>query len=502
MSSSPVRLVSLRVLMYATALLLNILSSIVLARRLSQLDYAAFQFATKRIITYATVPLGIFSIWMYRYLVVRRRGSFEAGLAIAFITAVLGVALGFIIELLEARVNAYIAVAAGLAVMGQAALGSINTMLDAVRPLRLALLTLVYRLVYSITIVIVLYVITPSLLYAFIATSVIATLSALLGLKWLVEALGSSFNLRDAASTLSEWLRTSHPLLIGYAMSFLASLDATVAYPLVGSDVVAAFFVASSVATLVRESSNTGLRYLHSYVMRTRDVVGGIRSLYLILTLAIPLLVYAAVHPIYIIYVFNFRYTWAAEAFTVFMLTAIVEIINGGLSNISMGVIGEVGPSSVQRFTRLMSISSIPNVIYLAGLVVAFVVLRGMPDYVAILAWSAVYMARFILSVLLYYFKFIDAKGRAYLRALAYRRLTAYIVVSAVLALAIRPWERPQVGLLRSIEVIVPPAAIYLSIYYLIVLLLDRELRTSVRRLVAALMSQPSGWRLLTGATY
>lgn len=471
-----------RIMLYGAALVLNIAVSILLARRLSDVSYAAYQYATKRIITYATVPIGLFGVWMYRYLVTRRRGSFAAGLVLSLLSGLMGIILGFALEYVEAKVGLLVAVAAGVTIMLQSIMGGLTTMMDAVRPLRLGLLLLIYRLLYSMLIILALYVEAPSLLHVFIATSISISIATALGFRWLYEALGGKA-IEAPWSVLSEWARTSRPLIIAYVTGFVASLDATIAYPLAGPNVVAAFFIAAAVATLVRESSNTGLRYLHAYVLTTNDIVGGLKSAFLVTILAVPLLIYAAVHPLYIIYVFNYSYSWASLALTIFMLTAIIEIVNGGLSNIVMGSISEVGEESLPKFERLNIMTSTSSLIYIVLLALVLALLRGKAAAVLLIAWSLIYMARFIISVTIYYYKFIPDNGKAVIKSYA-KRLLAYVVLALILSFLFKPLEPPSRGLLKSIYVLAEMGLPYLAAYYGLVILIDESLRATATRLL------------------
>ncbi|MGC9111992.1 hypothetical protein [Acidilobus sp.] len=482
MSRTPTRLIFGRIVLYGAALVLNIAVSILLARRLSDVDYAVYQYATKRIITYATIPIGLFGVWMYRYLVTRRRGSFTAGLALSLLSGLMGIVLGFALEYVEAKVGLLVAMAAGVTVMLQSIMGGITTMMDAVRPLRLGLLLLIYRLLYSLLIILALYVEVPSLLHVFIATSISISIATALGFRWLYEALGRKA-IEPPWSTLNEWARTSRPLIIAYVTGFVASLDATIAYPLAGPNVVAAFFIAAAIATLVRESSNTGLRYLHTYVLTTSDVAGGLRSTFLVAMLAAPLLIYAAVHPLYIIYVFNYKYSWASMALTIFMITAIIEIVNGGLSNVVMGSISEVGEESLPKFERLNIMASVPSLIYVVMLAAALAVLKGEAVAVLITAWSLVYMARFMISVTIYYSKFVSGYGKSVIRSYA-GKLLAYAALAVLLSLLFKPLEPPSKGLLRSIYVLAEMGIPYLAAYYGIIVLIDKGLRATAARLL------------------
>ena len=483
----PARVSAVRSALYALSLILNIGTSLILARRLVAKDYAAYQFATKRIVQYATVPVSFFGLWSYRYLVARRRGAMGALLLLLVVSAAISIPLGLYLEVKESGVGFLSAAMASVVLVAQNAYFTATSALDALRPLRRALLSVIYRLLYFAAVAAALYVMTPSLPHAFIGTVVALLAGAAVGAAWLRGVVRRE-QIEGGLETLKEWARTSKPLIISYLLGFLASLDAVVAYAISGDLVVAAFFIAAAVATLVRESANNGLSYLHQYVLRTGDVTGAARAVYVVAAAAAPFFIYAAVHPVYVIDVFNPVYRWGAAAMAAFMVIAIIEVLNAGLSNMAYGLIREVGPESVPAFTRVGVLTSMPSAVYLGSLAVALYALRGYGPSVMLLGWAAAYGLRFALLASIVYFRLMSREARMAIRG-RLGKLLGQLALALALATLISPWSPPRAGLLASIEVLALPGIVYLAAYFGLVVALDREVRGSLRSLVMGILS-------------
>ncbi len=168
------------------------------------------------------------------------------------------------------------------------------------------------------------------------------------------------------------------------------------------------------------------------------------------------------------------------------MVIAIVEVLNGGLINLAMGLI-PVGREHVSQMRSFMVWTSMSSVVYVVLLASLIAVMRGLGPQALIMAWAAAYGARFIASVSITYAKFLDRGTRAVLKGEGYRAL-AYVALAAALAEVIRPWKPPIRGLVGSIEVILPPLVIYTTTYFLIMALVDRRFR----RLVASVLRSPA----------
>ncbi|MGC9071678.1 MAG: hypothetical protein ACP5HK_03150 [Acidilobus sp.] len=483
----PSRVSVLRALLYGLSLAINIATSIILARRLIAKDYAAYQFATKRVIQYVSIPISFFSLWSYRYLVVRKRGSMGALLLLLAISVVISIPLGVLLELKEANVGYLSAVLAGLVLVSQNAYFTVTAALDALRPLRRALLSLIYRFLYFITVLAALYLALPDLQHAFDATIASLVVGALLGALWLRDVVGEH-DLKGGAETLFEWAKTSKPLAISFVIGLLASFDVIVAYNLAGDLVVAAFFIAAAVATLVREAANNGLSYLHQYVLRTGDVRGATRALYLVMAVAAPFLFYAAAHPIYIIYVFNPVYSWASTAMRVFMIIAVIEILNAGLANMAYGSVRDVGPEAMPAFTRISLLTSLPSAVYLASLAVLLVMLHRLTLDVLLLGWALAYGLRFALSTAITYNSFLPKEAKLTVNYYM-KRLSLPLAISAALAVLVAPFSPPRRGILSSIVALAPPGMLYLAVYYALLVYIDKDVKRSLGSLISEILS-------------
>ncbi|ESQ24446.1 MAG: hypothetical protein JCHSAcid_14400 [uncultured Acidilobus sp. JCHS] len=482
--AGPVRAAVIRAVFYGLSLVINIVISVLLARRLVAKDYAAYQFVTKRVIQYASIPLSFFGLWSYRYVATRRRGSLGALLVLLAISVAISIPLGIVLGLDESNVGLEAAALAGLVVASQNVYFTITSALDAMRPVRRALLSPLYRLLYLVGILIALYLMAPTLTHAFIGTLAALLMGAVLGAYWLAEEVRPEY-LRGGKETLLEWAKGSQPLIISFVIGTLTSFDAVVAYDLGGYEVVAAFFVVAAAATLVREAANNGLSYLHQYVLRTGDVNGAARAVYLVTTATVPFFIYAAVHPIYVIYVFNPVYYWAATATRVFMVIAIVEVMNVGISNVLAGSIREVGLESVGAFTRINVWGSVPSAVYFGALAALMVALREYGPQDLILAWSIAYGLRFITSTLINYWllpKEAKSAIRPYVSKVALSSLLA-----AALAFAISPWSPPVKGLVGSVKVLALPGLAFLASYFAL-LLVDRDIRSMARSLLSGII--------------
>ena len=483
---SPTRVVVLRILLYGLALVVSIGTSIMLTRRLSAADYAAYQFATKRIIQYATAPLAFFGLWMYRYLAVRRRGSLEASLVLVVLTMALGMAIATVLEHYEARLGLATSLAAGFAILAQGFMLGLSTPLDAVRPVRNALSTLIYRMIYFAALVVALYLLEPSMVTVFVATGLAMAVVGIMEYEWLVGAVGRS-SLKDGIEVLEEWARTSAPLAISYVAGFVASLDVSLAYPLMGYQVVAVFFVATAIVTLVREAANTGLRYLQLYTIRTGGYAQAVRSLGFVFVLVVPFLAYLVVYPRYVVYVYNPVYAWASEVVAIFLVTAIVEVLNAGVANIVLGTVRDVGPESVNRMTRIASVTSASSLVYIGLLVGLAIALRGLGPVALAYGWAFAYMARYLTSVATNYY-LLNRDARAELRRSAAREMAPYTALAFALAFVIRPWFPPAKELIDAVIVLLEPGALFLIVYYLVVFLTNARFR----RYADALLQQLS----------
>ncbi|AFZ70182.1 hypothetical protein Calag_0413 [Caldisphaera lagunensis DSM 15908] len=474
-----IRITTSRTVLYFLSILINIVATIVLARKLAPTDYAIYQLATKRIIQYATIPLSLAGLWIYRYLVERQKGSYIASFAFATIQFLITLIIGSLLIFIYAKPTPLLLVIASLSIAFQSFYYVIRTAIDAVRPVRLSLLELIYRTSYSLLIFIALYIISNSLILAFVSTLISFILTSTIGMLWLKDRILKDDS-KNAKKTLKEWFLGSHATAVGVAFGLMPSLDALIAYPLIGSLIVAAFFVVSSVSTLLRDSTNVGLRYLHSYVLRTGDFRTALRNLEVSLALVIPFLVYGIMHPVYVIYVYNPIYSWASFSISIFLITAIIEIINNGISQIASGNIRESGIKGASKFTKMSLLGVIPSIIYLALIAFAFFVFRGMPIQDILIIWSIIYLIRYLLSVLITSHFFIPKNVNKNFATQLLPKLIFYISISLALSYFIKPIGPPSSRLLIDIKNLAIPGIIEAIIFYGILIAADKGIRRNL----------------------
>ena len=474
-----IRISTSRTIIYFISILINLIATIVLARKLIPTDYAIYQLATKRIISYATIPLSLFSLWIYRYIVENQSGAYISSVVFAFIQWIFTLIVGIVFLVFYSKISLLTLIIAALSISFQSFYYVIRTAIDAARPVRLSLLELFYRSSYSTLIFITLYLISNSLLLAFLSTLVSFIISSIIGLYWIKERI-SKDNTKNIKNTLREWTIGSHATALGVGFGLIPSLDAMIAYPLVGSLIVAAFFVSSSVSTLLRDSTNVGLRYLHSYVLRTGDFKTAIRNLEISLTLVLPLLVYGIMYPKYVIYIYNPIYSWASIAVSLFLITAIIEIINNGVSQIASGSIRESGIKAAKGFTKMNLLGALPSIVYIGLLSFAFILFRKMGLQDLLLIWGLVYFIRYLLSVIITSWYFIPKNINKSIIIQLTPKLLLYILISSILSYAIRPMGTPSGRLLIDIKYLAIPGLIQALIFYLIIFLIDKGIRRNI----------------------
>ncbi|MFP3227723.1 MAG: hypothetical protein RXQ71_02890 [Caldisphaera sp.] len=475
-----IRVSTSRTIIYFISILINLIATIVLARKLIPTDYAIYQLATKRIISYATIPLSLFSLWIYRYIVEKQSGAYISSVVFAFIQWTFTLIIGIIFLIFYSKVSLLTLIVAALSISFQSFYYVIRTAIDAARPVRLSLLELLYRTLYSSLIFIALYLISNSLLLAFLSTLVSFIISSIIGLYWIRDRI-SKDNAKNIKNTLKEWTLGSHATALGVGFGLIPSLDAMIAYPLVGSLIVAAFFVSSSVSTLLRDSTNVGLRYLHSYVLRTGDFKTAIRNLEISLTLVLPLLIYGIMYPKYVIYIYNPIYSWASIAVSFFLITAIIEIVNNGISQIASGSIRESGIKAAKGFAKMNLLGVLPSIIYIAMLAFVFILFKKMPLQDILLIWGIVYFIRYLLSVIITSWFFIPKNVNKSIALQLTPKLLLYIMVSSILSYIIRPLGSPSNRLLIDIKYLAIPGLIQALIFYLIVILIDKGIRKNLK---------------------
>ena len=472
-----------RIVLYFLALLINIIAVIVLARKLLPQDYAIFQLATKRIISYATIPLSIFSIWIYRYTVENHESSYYASIFFSLFQASISFIVGLTLLFLYTRVSLLLIVIASLSLSLQAFFRSTRVVVDAARPLKMALLELFYRSFYAFFVFIFVYLISSSLFYAFIATIVSYLLSSSLALFWLKDKI-SKDRPRNVGRIIMEWIYGSQATTIGVIIGLIPTLDAMVAYPLIGSLIVAAFFIVSSSSTLIKESTNVGLRYLHSYVLRTGDVRTAYKNIEVSLIIVLPFIVYGVMYPKYVIYIYNPIYAWATRALSIFLISAIVEILNNGISQIAMGWVRERGAEATKKFTKMNVFSAVSPLFYISLLFLFFSFFKFLSLSSLLLIWSIIYLLRFVISSIINAVYFLPKEARKYIINELVPKIIVYFLLSLAISYFLRPIGPPSARLLIDAKVLILPSLAEATIFYGVVLAINKSIRNNLISLI------------------
>jgi len=478
-------IVLLRSILQFIAVILSIASGIILVRRLDPYSYALYQTILKRVSGYIGGFITSFGIWIYRYSVQNIKGTFKALNTLSIVTAIAGFLISFFSALLLGT-SFSIAILAGLAVATFLSRIPLRTSLDAARPVKFALEAVIERLIFSILIIVLIYLLGLKVFGAFISAIVTFSIGYSLAFYWLYGRIKSDINRKLAV--LKEWLRESHVPILGWISSLIRNLDVIVAYMFASSDVVAAFFATRLPSSIIQEVIGTGLRYLHGYVLSKKDILSAINALRVLAFLSSPILAYIIVYPKHLIYLLNPAYEWAYEAVRVIALASLLTIISGGVSQIVIGLISEEGAAASSKLLRLTLIS--------LGISIAYFVTVSLGLYIAtikeyeIFYWSIA----MLISTLITYIVFLTLLSKkigvdVLLKGLMLPFI-AYFIIGLVSALIFPPQTMPSKVFWNEALIVAKSGLPALAFYTIVVIIIDSFIRAEVRRGIEKLRRQ------------
>lgn len=486
----------LRLVLYGGALLVNVAASLVLVRRLGPVDYAAYQTITKRLPGYVVFVQSLFYTWVYRYTVQGVEYAPVAGLLVSLLTAVAGGLAGFLVARgLVGDTGA--ALLAGAALAATLVWPMVGIIIDAVRPVRSALASLLVRLLYSVGVVLLVYLWGLGLWGAFLAVLVAYSTGVLAALRWVSCCVRLSWpGLGGVRRIAAEWMRGAYSMAPVSLASLVYSADVAVAYALYGSRLVAAFFAVTSLFSVASEVFLQSFQYLHSFVLSTGDYASAVRAVRLAAFAAAPLLAYAAVYPGYYIHVVNPSYLWAEGAAPLAAYASLVLLVGGGLGQVVYGLIREQGIAAAGRLARINALYLLPPVVYVAVEYLGLVYSRGV-DRDAILAWGAAFLAmsiaRLLVPVLVMGRLLPGRLGGVARDVLAC--MVFYPAAAVLAALAFPPAGPPQPRFWDALRVLVWPVLEAYTLYALLVLAVDGFVRGSLARIARSIPAVARGRR-------
>jgi len=213
--------VILRAFFYLLAVSMSIASSFVLVRRLPPSSYGVFQLINRRIAGYVVLPVQLLGFWAYRYEA-EKLGGGRCLVQFAAAYAILALALGFAVSQSLGLQASTMLLAALLLALNPLQV-AVQTLLSSLRPVRYSITILFHRIVYSSSIIALVYMASRGLEGAFTAALIAITLAILVGYKWVRKQLKDN---KNCGKVLGEWAKAIHTPALAHAASTIASLDA------------------------------------------------------------------------------------------------------------------------------------------------------------------------------------------------------------------------------------------------------------------------------------
>ncbi len=469
--------VLLRSILQLIAVTLSIVSGVILVRRLDPYSYALYQTIIKRVSSYIGGFIGSFGIWIYRYSVQNIKGTFKALSTLSIVTAIAGFLVSFFSALLLGT-SFSIAILAGFAVAIFLSRIPLITSLDATRPVKFTLEAVIERLIFSILIIVLVYLLGLKVFGAFVSVIVTFSIGYGLAFYWLRDRIKSDIDRKLAV--LKEWLRESHVPILGWISSLIHNLDVIVAYMFASSDVVAAFFATRLPSSIIQEIIGTGLRYLHGYVLSKKDFLSAINALRVLIFLSSPVLAYIMVYPKHLIYLLNPAYEWAYEAVRVIALASLLTIISSGVSQIVIGLVSEEGAAASNKLLRLTLISLGTSITYFAivslGLYIATI-----KEY-EIFYWSIAMLISTLITFIVFSTLLSKRVGVNVLLKSLMLPFIAYSTIGLVSALIFPPQTTPSKVFWNEALIVAKSGLPALAFYTIVVIIIDSFIRVEIRR--------------------
>ena len=290
-------------------------ASIIIARRLPQLDYGVYYVAARRASMVIRAAVTILSYWYRRSADAEKVAEYTATTLLFTpvyytLALVLLIAAGSPLHL--ALLYALYSTASGIAL-------SLVGVYTAYRYVRSELLRIVYRIVFATLAAILVYAAglgSPGV----VAAQVAATSTLIL---LVVREVGVG---RPRFETL-RWERVRVPLLESM-VTLLSGLTFIIASGMIGPRLMAIYAVAVLAPAIIVEMGRQAVSHTVAFIVKTGDVRSTLRAYKLLLLAAAPILGYIAAHPLLTVSLFNPRYAPAAQRYAILaaMLVAPLQL--------------------------------------------------------------------------------------------------------------------------------------------------------------------------------
>ena len=480
--------VVLRTFFYLLAVLTGIVSSFVLVRKLPPSSYGIFQLISRRIAGYTALPVHLLGFWAYRYEA-EKLGGGRCLIQFAAAYTVPALALGFTVSQLLGLQGLAMLLAALLLALNPLQVAT-QALLSSLKPVKYSITILLHRITYSLTVIVLVYMISRGLEGAFVAALLATTLATLIGYRWVKEQLKDD---KNCGKILGEWARAIHTPALAHAASLIASLDAIIAYTFWGTETVAAYFAISIPSALAVEVMSAGISYLSAYTLASRDVVTAYRVVKILMTITIPLLAYIAAHTWWATLLVNPTYNWASTPMTIITLARIIDVLNAGLGTIYSGI-QKGGTSTSKKLSKLNIYALVTRTIYILIFLLILQLTKNCEE--ALIAWTLASLVTSTVNLTLLV-RVLKKEGEMVARETrkAIIRTIAYTLIALVLATQLPPKQPETLKFINVVEAAIPTLITYLLAYIAVICLIDSEARMLLARTPQLLQAYCSGFK-------
>ena len=480
--------VILRAFFYLLAVSMSIASSFVLVRRLPPSSYGVFQLINRRIAGYVVLPVQLLGFWAYRYEA-EKLGGGRCLVQFAAAYAILALALGFAVSQSLGLQASTMLLAALLLALNPLQV-AVQTLLSSLRPVRYSITILFHRIVYSSSIIALVYMASRGLEGAFTAALIAITLAILVGYKWVRKQLKDN---KNCGKLLGEWAKAIHTPALAHAASTIASLDAIIAYTFWGTEIVAAYFAISIPSALAAEVVAAGLSYLPAYALATGDVSTAYRVVKMLTTITTPLLAYVAVHAWWATLLINPTYRWASTPMTIVTIARIIDILHASLRAI-YGGIQKGGIRTSRKLSKLNMYILLTSTMYVVMFLSTLQLAKSREE--ALVAWTLATLATATARLALLA-KMLEKEGSIIAKETwkTLAKALAYTIIALILATQLPPRQPETLRFIHVLEATIPALPIYLLAYIALIYAIDPEARILLAKIPQLFQSYYSKFR-------
>ncbi len=383
----PVLATVLRAVFALASMAVSMVSGLIVARFLAPSEYGFYQ-AVRRSGQLLGPFTTIVSWWGYRYAGLGKHYA-KAVLASTLYGVVLGLLTGVAASHVLGRPGVY-ALAAAVYLATYASFTMLVPVLDAVRPVRRLLLTLVSRLVMLASVVLLVYMLgLKTSIVVLAAASLAFGSAALAAAKYLAERVKPG---ESAYQVIREWFRSAHIPLVNGLSAFIAGLDAILVAWLAGVEVVAAYYAATLPARIFTEVAGASMLHLQAYMLSGGVASAVERSASLLMVALAPLAAAFVSWSHVFVSLVNPSYIWASAALKVHSVIMLLAPILGSVSAIALGLDKSDALKPGRVLKAAAAVRLVASMLYL-GLVAALVKTYG------VVGWAFAELLKLVATV-------------------------------------------------------------------------------------------------------